>query len=70
MVELADEAEESFTVEYVLFLCATQSHVLGRQRREFRVFQSLLHLVPGLEERIMNQSEEEIVGIADLACLL
>jgi hypothetical protein len=40
-----------------------------RERREHRVFTKLLQMVPGLEERLMNSSEEEVVFVADLVCL-
>jgi hypothetical protein len=37
-----------------------------RKRREHGVFQQLIQMVPGLEHRLMNSSEEEIIFIADL----
>jgi hypothetical protein len=37
-----------------------------RERREHRVFTKLLQMVPGLEERLMSSSEEEVVFIADM----
>lgn len=37
-----------------------------RERREHRVFTKLLQMVPGLEERLMNSSEEEVVFVADM----
>ncbi|KAH7917879.1 hypothetical protein BV22DRAFT_972081, partial [Leucogyrophana mollusca] len=49
--ELADEPEESFTAE---------------ERREHRVFRSLLQMVPGLEERLMTGDAEDAVVIAEL----
>ncbi|KAH7913392.1 hypothetical protein BJ138DRAFT_1002389 [Hygrophoropsis aurantiaca] len=49
--ELADEPEESFTAE---------------ERREHRVFQCLLHMIPGLEERLMNGEAEDVVIVAEL----
>jgi hypothetical protein len=39
---------------------------LSRERREHRVFTKLLQMIPGLEERIMNSSGEEVGFIADL----
>ncbi|RDB25923.1 hypothetical protein Hypma_006362 [Hypsizygus marmoreus] len=51
MVEQPDEPEESFTAE---------------ERREFRVFKTLLLVVPGIEKRIMTCSQEELRMIADL----
>lgn len=37
-----------------------------RERREHRVFSSLLTCIPGLEDRLMNSSPEEIRMIGDL----
>ena len=37
-----------------------------RERREHGVFQKLLQMVPGLEERLLNGSEEDIVFVADM----
>jgi len=51
LVELADRPEESFTAE---------------ERREHRVFLSLLQSVPGLEERLMNGSEEDFTHVGEL----
>jgi hypothetical protein len=39
---------------------------LPRERREHRVFTKLLQMIPGMEERIMNSSEEEVTFVADL----
>jgi hypothetical protein len=41
-------------------------HHYIRQRREYHIYKQLLQMVPGLEERLMNSSEEEIFHIADL----
>jgi hypothetical protein len=41
---------------------------LPRERREHRVFVKLLQMIPGMEERIMSSSEEEVTFIADLVC--
>jgi hypothetical protein len=40
--------------------------MITRERREHQVFTKLLQMIPGLEERIMGGSEEEVVFIADL----
>jgi hypothetical protein len=37
-----------------------------RERREHGVFQKLLQMVPGLEERLLTGSEEETIFVADL----
>jgi hypothetical protein len=42
----------------------------NRQRREHRVFEALLQMVPGLEERLLSGSEENIVNIAEMVGLL
>lgn len=44
---------------------------LNRERREHQVFQALLHLVPGLEDRLMNSGEEkDVMHLAELVCIL
>jgi hypothetical protein len=40
-----------------------------RERREHRVFQTLLHSIAGLEERLMEGSDEEVAHVAELVCL-
>lgn len=37
-----------------------------RERREYRVYRSLLGMVPGLEERLLTAGDEEMRMIADL----
>jgi hypothetical protein len=37
-----------------------------RERREHRVFNKLLQLIPALEDRLMEKSEEEITLMAEL----
>lgn len=37
-----------------------------RERKEYAVFRDLLRMIPGLEGRLMESSEEEVVAIADL----
>jgi len=49
--ELAGEPDESFTAE---------------QRREHIVFGVLLQMVPGLEDRLMEGTDEDVVSIADM----
>jgi len=44
------------------------THQLARERREHRVFMRLLEMVPGLEERLLDRSEEGVVHIAELVC--
>jgi hypothetical protein len=38
----------------------------SREKREHHVFKSLLQMIPGLEQRLMETSEEEIGLIGDL----
>lgn len=40
----------------------------SRERREHEVFKQLLQITPGLEERLMTGSEEEVLHICDLVC--
>jgi hypothetical protein len=42
---------------------------VARERREHRVFTKLLQMVPGLEERLVSSSEEEVVFIADMVSI-
>ncbi|KIJ05874.1 hypothetical protein PAXINDRAFT_20896 [Paxillus involutus ATCC 200175] len=36
------------------------------ERKEYAVFRELLRMVPGMEARLMESSEEEVVHLADL----
>jgi glycogen synthase len=38
----------------------------GRQRREHRIFRSLLQMIPGLEERLIDGSDDEAVLVAEM----
>ncbi|KAI0055207.1 hypothetical protein BV25DRAFT_1873190 [Artomyces pyxidatus] len=51
MGELADEPEDSFSAE---------------ERREHAIFNTLLQSIPGLEDRLMNGSAEEVAIISEL----
>ena len=42
--------------------------IMLRERREYRVYRSLLCMIPGLEERLVNGSDEETRMVADLVC--
>ena len=67
--ELDGELKETLTAELVVSFVAqllTDTH--SRERREHRVFQDLLLVVPALEERLTKGSNEDIVHIADLVC--
>jgi hypothetical protein len=72
MGELADQPDEYFTQEYAVlfFAFATgdlQTHT--RERREHRVFRVLLDMISGLEQRLVDGSEEDAVHVASLVCL-
>ncbi|GBE89789.1 hypothetical protein SCP_1701140 [Sparassis crispa] len=51
MSELAEQPEDMFTNE---------------ERREHKIFVTLLQMIPGLEERLINGSEEEVAVVASL----
>lgn len=42
----------------------------SRERREHRVYQALLQMIPGLEERLMEASDEDIIHISGLVSAL
>jgi len=50
-----------FLAGYLMVAC--------RQRREHRVFTVLLQMVPNLEARLMEGSNENVVFIAEMVCL-
>lgn len=71
MGELADRAEDTFTREYVMWsilIFDVDSPPLARERREHQVFRTLLQMIPGMEDRLMEGSDEDIVHIAELVC--
>jgi hypothetical protein len=41
-----------------------------RQRREHRVFATLLQIIPGLEERLLGGSGDDVIRIAKLVCVV
>jgi hypothetical protein len=41
-------------------------YLFTRQRRENRIFTLLLQMVPGLEERLVEGSEENVLHVAEL----
>ena len=41
-----------------------------RQRQEQRIFAALLQMIPGLEERLLEGSNEDVVIIADKVSLV
>lgn len=40
--------------------------IRSRERREHRIFQRLMEMVPGLEDRLVEGSDEGVVHIAEL----
>ncbi|KAF8545931.1 hypothetical protein OG21DRAFT_1428358, partial [Imleria badia] len=40
------------------------------EQKECAIFRELLQMVPGIEPRLMDSSEEEVKAIADLVCFL
>ena len=70
--ERADDPEECFTPESVfnirvIFTMNSLITFVFRELREHRVYDTLLKMIPNLEERLMNASEEEVAMIAELA---
>jgi len=51
-----------------MFRCRDLSNIFCSERKEYSVFRELLRIVSGLEGRLMNSSEEEVIEIADLVC--
>ena len=72
MGELADCAEETFTQEYSMMsmsvLVFNIDFAINREQHEHRVFRLLLHMVPGMEDCLMEGSEEDTLHIAELVC--
>ena len=46
------------------------SHLARSERKEYAAFRELVQIVPGLDSRLMELSEEEVIAIADLVCFL
>jgi hypothetical protein len=71
MGELQDQPEETFTLEsvFVLFILIDIMLInqsVMRERREHRIFKQLLMMIPGLEERLLDGSDETIMHIGEL----
>lgn len=68
MGELSERSEDTFSHEYTLspHICMKNSFIPTRERREHRIFKHLLRMVPGLEDRVMEGSDEDFVHIAEL----
>jgi hypothetical protein len=65
----SDEDPESMTAQWVI-----RTHVqppnktYHSERKEYQVFRELLRMAPGLEARLMESSEDEVIHVADLVC--
>jgi hypothetical protein len=71
MGELEHHHEDEFTHEYAVSLYQCICFIRScRERREHHIFESLLQMVPGLEARLLNNTDEEIGHVADLASLV
>lgn len=69
--ELADVPDEDFTAEYARSLWTFLVLLIYfRQRREHAIFQELLKAVPGLEERLVTGSDDEVTLIAELVSII
>jgi hypothetical protein len=68
MREFVDQPNDAFTDEYVFrqVKYIKDFDRLTREHREHGVFDHLLHMIPGLRERLMDASTEEIVHIGEL----
>jgi hypothetical protein len=69
--ELADKPDDAFTDGYIYifflqFQYISNADGLFRERREHRIFNILLQMIPGILERLMEASAEEIVHIGEL----
>ena len=70
---MGEDDVELLSAVYVLQLLSTQpvTNLLdSRERKELAVFCELLKMVPGLEAQLMESSEDDVITIADLVCLL
>ena len=69
MADDGEVAEESLTPECVtIILVHFSTKHKCRARKEYRVFEKLLRLVPNLTEHLVEASEEESMIMADLVC--
>jgi len=54
------------SMRFDFFLLNLSSLLLYRERREHRIFDRMLQMIPGLEKRLFEGSNEEVVMIAEL----
>ena len=65
--DLEGEPEETLSLELVVsFVMQRLTDIRSREKREHRVFLALLKIVPGIQERLTEESNEGIIHIADL----
>jgi hypothetical protein len=66
--ELADAPDEEFSAEYAALLPHFYIPLIMcfRERREHAIFQELLKSIPGLEERLVTGSDDEVMIVAEL----
>ncbi|TEB18341.1 hypothetical protein FA13DRAFT_1758706 [Coprinellus micaceus] len=56
----------AFANVHALLLAGSNEPHTSRERRELRIFRQLLQLVPNLEDRLMECSEEELMSVANM----
>jgi hypothetical protein len=64
-----EQVQEPLTKEYGFYhppLSSSFSQPVVRQQREYNIYKLLLRMIPSLEERLLNGSEEGSLHIADL----
>jgi hypothetical protein len=67
MGELSEQSEDTLTHEFVFPFSSYNAWLTSaRERREHRIFQALLQMIPGLEERLMEGSNEDVIHVAEL----
>jgi hypothetical protein len=67
---LADNPAEQLTNEYVIIPHIAFTHnkfmYINREQQEHQVFKLLLQMVPGIEGRLTESSDEDVAHIAEL----
>jgi hypothetical protein len=67
----SDQTKLSPTSMSFCFLLPSGFHLIAymRERREHRIFRILLDMVPGLEDRLMGGSDDNVTHISELVCI-
>jgi hypothetical protein len=66
-VELVETPDTKFTAEYIVILSVKIYLLKGdRERRKNAIYKELLKIIPGLEERLMTGSDNELIVVAEL----